>query len=113
MTMPDKNILDLKVLISEEEIQNKLKIIAKQVEEIFPADEDIYVICVLKGSVMFCIDLVKHFKHNVQMEFIRISSYGHETKSTNNLQAIDLTLPNLEGKNVLIVEDMIHTGFTA
>ena len=113
MTMPDKNILDLKVLISEEEIQNKLKIIAKQVEEIFPADEDIYVICVLKGSVMFCIDLVKHFKHNVQMEFIRISSYGHETKSTNNLQAIDLTLPNLEGKNVLIVEDIIDTGLTA
>ena len=111
--MPDKNILDLKVLISEEEIQNKLKIIAKQVEEIFPADEDIYVICVLKGSVMFCIDLVKHFKHNVQMEFIRISSYGHETKSTNNLQAIDLTLPNLEGKNVLIVEDIIDTGLTA
>ena len=113
MTMPDKNILDLKVLISEEEIQNKLKIIAKQVEEIFPSDEDIYVICVLKGSVMFCIDLVKHFKHNVQMEFIRISSYGHETKSTNNLQAIDLTLPNLEGKNVLIVEDIIDTGLTA
>ena len=111
--MPDKNILDLKVLISEEEIQNKLKIIAKQVEEIFPADEDIYVICVLKGSVMFCIDLVKHFKHNVQMEFIRISSYGHETKSTNNLQAIDLTLPNLEGKNVLIIEDIIDTGLTA
>ena len=55
--MPDKNILDLKVLISEEEIQNKLKIIAKQVEEIFPADEDIYVICVLKGSVMFMVDL--------------------------------------------------------
>ena len=62
---------------------------------------------------MFCADLVKHFSHPVQMEFIRISSYGHEQKSSNNLQAIDLTLPNLHDKNVLIVEDIIDTGLTA
>lgn len=47
------------------------------------------------------------------MEFIRISSYGHEQRSTNNLQAIDLTLPDLHNKNVLIVEDIIDTGLTA
>ena len=109
----DKDIKDLKVLISEEKIQNKLKELAKTIEKVYPADEDIYVICVLKGSVMFCTDLVKHFNHSVQMEFIRISSYGNETKSTNNLHAIDLTLPNLADKNVLIVEDIIDTGLTA
>lgn len=109
----DKDIKDLKVLISEEEIQKKLVTLAEEIEKVYPKDEEIYVICVLKGSVMFCADLVKHFKHSVQMEFIRISSYGHETKSTNNLQAIDLTLPNLNNKNVLIVEDIIDTGLTA
>ena len=109
----DKDIKDLKVLISEEEIQKKLATLAEDIEKVYPKDEEIYVICVLKGSVMFCADLVKHFKHSVQMEFIRISSYGHETKSTNNLQAIDLTLPNLNNKNVLIVEDIIDTGLTA
>ncbi len=113
MIAPDKNINDLKVLISEQEIQNKLKEISKDIENVFPSGEEIYVICVLKGSVMFCADLVKHFKHNIQMEFIRISSYGHETRSTNNLQAIDLTLPDLHNKNVLIVEDIIDTGLTA
>lgn len=113
MTMLDKDINELKVLISEEEIQKKLPELAKNIEDKFDKNEDIYVICVLKGSVMFCADLVKHFKHNIQMEFIRISSYGHETKSTNNLQAIDLTLPNLDDKNVLIVEDIIDTGLTA
>jgi len=113
MIAPDKNINDLKVLISEQEIQNKLKEISKDIESVFPSGEEIYVICVLKGSVMFCADLVKHFKHNIQMEFIRISSYGHETRSTNNLQAIDLTLPDLHNKNVLIVEDIIDTGLTA
>lgn len=109
----DKKVSDLKVLISEAEIQQKLVSLAKDIENMYPKDEEIYVICVLKGSVMFCADLVKHFKHPVQMEFIRISSYGHETKSTNNLQAIDLTLPNLQDKNVLIVEDIIDTGLTA
>lgn len=109
----DKDIKNLKVLISEEEIQDKLKTLAVQLEEKFDKDEIIYVICVLKGSVMFCADLVKHIKNPVQMEFIRISSYGNETKSSNNLQAIDLTLPNLADKNVLIVEDIIDTGLTA
>lgn len=113
MTDLDKDIKDLRVLISEEEIQEKLKTFAQDIEKVFPTDEEIYVICVLKGSVMFCADLVKHFKHPVQMEFIRISSYGNEQKSSNNLQAIDLTLPNLHDKNVLIVEDIIDTGLTA
>ncbi len=109
----DKDIKDLKVLISEENIQSRIKDLAEKIEKVFPENEDVYVICVLKGSSMFCIDLIKHFKHNVQLEFIRISSYGHETKSSNNLQAIDLTLPNLNNKNVLIVEDIIDTGLTA
>ena len=111
--MLDKDKNKLKILITETQIQEKLKELAEKIETNFDKDEDIYVICVLKGSVMFCADLVKHIHRNVQMEFIRISSYGNETKSTNNLQAIDLTLPNLNGKNVLIVEDIIDTGLTA
>ena len=113
MPILDKNIDDLKVLISEKEIQEKLVELAKNIENVFPKDEVIYVICVLKGSTMFTIDLVKHFSNPIQMEFIRISSYGHEQKSSNSLQAIDLTLPNLHDKNVLILEDIIDTGLTA
>ena len=113
MLVLDKKIEELKVLISEDEIKEKLITLAENIEKTFSTDEEIYVICVLKGSVMFCTDLVKHFKHPIQMEFIRRSSYGHESKSTNNLQAIDLTLPNLHEKNVLIVEDIIDTGLTA
>ncbi len=109
----DKDIKDLKVLISEETIQKRLKELAEEIEKEFNDNDEIYAICVLKGSVMFFTDLVKHFKKPLQMEFIRISSYGHEAKSTNNLQAIDLTLPNLHEKNVLIIEDIIDTGLTA
>lgn len=113
MQVCDKKLNDLKVLITEEEIQNKIKVLASQIEKKFPDDEEIYVICVLKGSVMFTVDLIKHLHHDIQTEFIRISSYGHETRSTANLQAIDLTLPDLHGKNVLIVEDITDTGLTA
>ena len=113
MIEDDINLKNIKVLITKAEIQNKLKTLAEKIEKEFPANEEICVICVLKGSVMFCADLVKHLKNMVQMEFIRISSYGNETKSSNNLQAIDLTLPNLADKNVLIVEDIIDTGLTA
>lgn len=109
----DKNIKDLKILISKEEIKTKAKELASKVDTIFPENETIYIICVLKGSVMFCTELVKHLTANIQMEFIRISSYGNATKSSQNLQAIDLTLPNLKDKNVLIVEDIIDTGLTA
>ena len=109
----DKDIKDLKVLISEEEIKEKLKTLAKEIEAKYDTNEELYVICVLKGSVMFCVDLVKHFKNPIQMEFIRISSYGNEQKSSNTWQAVDLTLPNLHEKNVLIVEDIIDTGLTA
>lgn len=113
MTELDKDIKNLKVLISEEEIQKKSKELASKIDFVFPENETVYLICVLKGSVMFFTELAKHLKHNIQMEFIRISSYGHETKSSQNLQAIDLTLPNLNDKNVVIVEDIIDTGLTA
>ncbi len=109
----DKNINDLKTLFSEYEIQSKLVELSKKIESAFPKGETIHVICVLKGSVMFTVDLVKHFNNPIQMEFIRISSYGHEQKSSNSLQAIDLTLPDLHNENVLIVEDIIDTGLTA
>ena len=68
MIFGDKDINDLKVLITEEEIQKKLVTLAEDIEKIFPENEEIYTICVLKGSVMFCTDLVKHIKRPVQTE---------------------------------------------
>ena len=103
---------DLKVLITEEELQNKIKELGKVLNE-FYKDEELYVICVLKGSVMFTTDLVKHLKMPLNMNFIRLSSYGSGFTSTGKVNAVDISLPNLNGKNVLIVEDIIDTGLTA
>ncbi len=113
MKIREKDTADLKILFDNKAITEKVKEIAKKLDDSFDKNEDVYVICVLKGSVMFCTELVKYMDCKVQMEFIRISSYGNAQKSSNKLKAIDLTLPDLEDKNVVVVEDIVDTGLTA
>ena len=103
---------DLKILFTEEEIQTKIKTLGEKLNE-FYNNEEVYVICVLKGAVMFAVDLVKHLNMPVQMEFIRLSSYGSGVATSGKVNAVDISLPDLNGKNVLIIEDIIDTGLTA
>lgn len=103
---------DLNILLTEAELQNKIAELAKSLNE-FYNNEELYLICVLKGSVMFTVDLAKHLKMPLRMEFIRLSSYGSGFASTGKVSAVDIALPDLNNKNVLIVEDIIDTGHTA
>jgi len=103
---------NLQVLVSEEDLQKRVKEIAKQISTDY-AGQEITLISVLKGSVIFASDLIRHIDIPVQLEFIRLSSYGNDMRSSGKVKAIDLTLPNLKGKNVLVVEDIIDTGTTA
>jgi len=103
---------DIKPLISEKELQTGIKKLADRLNEIYK-DEEVYLVCVLKGSVMFMVDLAKHLTMPVKMEFIRLSSYGSGTTSSGKVNAVDIKLPDLNDKNVLIIEDIIDTGHTA
>lgn len=102
---------NIKILYSEEVLQNKIKEIAEKINEKYKGEE-ICVICVLKGSTPFCMDLIKRLNSPVTLEFIRVSTYEGDS-STGKVNHLDMTLPLLNDKNVLIVEDIVDTGFTA
>ncbi len=108
----DVKIEDLKILFSEEQIQNKIKELGQELNKLYNGEE-VYAICVLKGAVFFAIDLVKHLNMPLKMEFIRLSSYGTGFSTSGKVNAVDISLPDLNGKNVLIIEDIIDTGLTA
>lgn len=101
----------IKVLYSEEVLQKKVKELADKINDKFK-NEEICVICVLKGSILFCTDLIKRIDIPLTLEFIRVSTYEGDA-STGKVNHLDMTLPPLDNKNVLIVEDIVDTGFTA
>lgn len=103
---------DIRNFLSEEVIQAKIKELAKEINDNYD-NEEVYVICVLKGAVMFATDLVKFLTMPLKMEFIRLSSYGSSTTSSGKVNAVDISLPDLNGKNVLLIEDIVDTGLTA
>ena len=100
-----------KVLFTEEQIRQRAAELGKQISEDY-AGEEIYLVGTLKGAVMWMGDLMKHITNDTQIDFVVASSYGSGTESSGVVKIIkDLDQP-LEGKNVLIVEDIIDSGRT-
>lgn len=98
-------------LITEEEIVTRIEALGKAITRDFE-NEELVVICVLKGAFMFCSDLMKKINLPVKLEFISLSSYGDSSNSSGNVRLeMDITA-NIEGKNVLIVEDIVDSGLT-
>lgn len=100
-----------KILISEAQIQEAARRIAAQIDADY-AGEEITFVGLLKGSVQFMADLLKHINSRCRIDFMCVSSYGGGTKSTGRVNIIkDLSEP-IDGRNVIIVEDIIDSGHT-
>ncbi|WP_105616786.1 hypoxanthine phosphoribosyltransferase [Vallitalea okinawensis] len=99
------------VLISQEELTARIKELGEQISKDYEGKE-LTLICVLKGGVMFMVDLAKEITVPLTMDFMAVSSYGNEKVSSGIVKIVkDLDEP-IEGKNLLIVEDIIDSGRT-
>lgn len=99
------------ILFTEEQLQSRIKELGEQITKDYK-DRNPLVICVLKGAFMFLADLVKRIDTPLELDFMAVSSYGDSTKSSGIVKIIkDLDQP-VEGRDVIIVEDIIDSGLT-
>ena len=102
----------MKVLLSAAAIQARVRQLAAEIERDYPAGEWIHLVCVLKGGFMFMADLVRAMGPRVTLDFIAVSSYATSTKSSGEVRMLKDLDTGLEGRHVIIVEDIVDTGLT-
>jgi len=103
--------LKLSTYISEDKIQKKVKEMGEAITKKFKG-QDVIAVCVLKGSFVFYSDLIRHIDTDIHCEFFGVSSYHGGTSSSGEVKVtLDLAGP-VEGKHVILVEDIVDTGLT-
>ena len=101
----------IKVMISEEDVEKRIQELGKQISEAYAGKQE-HLICVLKGGVFFMCELAKRITIPVTIDFMSVSSYGNSRESSGIVKIAKDLDETLEGKNVLIVEDIIDSGRT-
>ena len=101
------------ILISEDELQNRIQELADMVSEKYrDADNDLILVCVLKGAVFFLTDFARKLTIPAEMEFMAVSSYGNSTTSSGVVRILKDLDKEIAGRDVLVVEDIIDSGLT-
>lgn len=106
--MEDKN---RNILLSEEQIKEQIAVVGKKLTEDYK-DKNLYVLSLLRGSFIFAADLVRAIDTKAQIGFMTTSSYGHGEESTGIVKVVNDIPDNIEGLDVLIVDDIIDSGIT-
>lgn len=101
----------IRVMISEEDVDKRIEEIGRQISEDY-AGKQVHIIGILKGSVFFMCELAKRITVPVSMDFMSVSSYGDGTTSSGVIKVVKDLDESLEGKNVIVIEDIIDSGRT-
>lgn len=102
---------NIKVMISEEELDKKIRYLGEQISKDY-AGKSVHLLCILKGSVFFMCELAKRITVPVTMDFMSVSSYGDSTSSSGVVKINKDLDENIEGKDVIVIEDIVDTGRT-
>jgi hypoxanthine phosphoribosyltransferase len=102
----------MKVLLSADHIQERIRELGREIEADYPAADEIHLVGVLKGGFMFMADLVRAMSARVTLDFIAVSSYQRGTRSSGEVRLLKDLDSGLEGRHVIIVEDIVDTGLT-
>jgi hypoxanthine phosphoribosyltransferase len=101
----------VRTLISGERLQRRIREMAKQIRKDFPS-ETLHLVGVLKGAAFFLSDLARHIPGDASFDFIAVSSYGKETSSSGEVKITRDLDASIEGRTVIVVEDILDTGMT-
>ena len=101
----------IRVMLSEEEVDKRIKEIGEQISRDY-AGRQVHLVCVLKGGSFFLCELAKRITVPVSLDFMSVSSYGSDTKSSGVVKIVKDLDESLKGKNVIVVEDIVDSGRT-
>ena len=106
-----KTLESVRTLISHSDIQRRIAEMAREIRRDFPL-EPLHLVGVLKGSVFFLTDLARQISGDISMDFIAVSSYGNRTETSGEVKLTRDLDSSIEGKTVIVVEDILDTGMT-
>jgi hypoxanthine phosphoribosyltransferase len=103
-------VVDVQTLISQDQLQQRITDLAQEISKDHP--NGVHMVCVLKGAFMFLADLVRAMTCEVTLDFMAVSSYGLSTRSSGQVRVLKDLDTALDGRSVIIVEDIVDTGLT-